>query len=76
VEISCSMLAGASRIALGCTAAMARQVTGVPGSPEASTITGKQLPPQNPKFGWMIKENASDSKARWAPRRRRGCSPI
>jgi hypothetical protein len=32
-------------------------------------ITGKQLPPQNPKFGWMIKENASDSKARRASAR-------
>jgi hypothetical protein len=64
------MLAGASRIALGCTSAMARQVTGVPGSSEATTIiTGKQLPPQNPKFGWVIKENASDLKARRASAR-------
>jgi hypothetical protein len=64
MEISCSMLAGASLIALGCTSAMAQQVTGVPSSPEATTtITGKQLPPPDPKFGGVIKENASDSKA-------------
>jgi hypothetical protein len=43
------MLAGASLIALGCTSAMAQQVTGVPSPPEA-TITGKQLPPPDPKF--------------------------
>jgi hypothetical protein len=40
MEISCSMLAGASPIALGCTSALAQQVTAVPGSPEATTVTG------------------------------------
>jgi hypothetical protein len=44
MEISCSMLAGASLIALGCTSAMAQPVTDVPGPPDATTIiTGKQL---------------------------------
>ena len=52
------MLAGASPIALGCTSAMAQQVTGVPSPPEP-TITGKQLPPPDPKFRRVIKENAS-----------------
>jgi arylsulfatase A-like enzyme len=39
------------------------------GSPSATTtIDGKQLPPPDPKFGGVIKENASQSKAWWAPR--------
>ncbi len=49
--------------------AMAQQVTGVPGSPSATTtISGKQLPPPDPKFGGVIKDNALQSKAWWAPR--------
>ena len=37
----------------------AQQVTGVPGSPSATTtIDGKQLPAPDPKFGGVIKENA------------------
>ena len=40
------------------------QTTGVPGSPSATTtINGKQLPPPDPKFGGVIKENAAQSKA-------------
>src|SRR5450631_2411713 len=51
------------------TASLAQQVTGVPGSPEATTtITGKQLPPPDPQFGGVIKEKATESKAWWAPR--------
>ena len=49
--------------------AMAQEITGVPGSPSATTtISGKQLPPPDPKFGGVIKEKASESKAWWAPR--------
>ena len=45
------------------------QTTGIPGSPGATTtISGKQLPPPDPKFGGVIKEKASESKAWWAPR--------
>lgn len=45
------------------------QTTGAPGSPGATTtISGKQLPPPEPKFGGIIKENAAQSKAWWAPR--------
>jgi arylsulfatase len=45
------------------------QVTGVLGSPGATTtISGKQLPPPDPKFGGVIKENAAQSKAWWPPR--------
>src|SRR5262245_8266238 len=47
----------------------AQQVTGVPGSPSATTtIDGKQLPAPDPKFGGVIKENAAQSKPWWAPR--------
>jgi arylsulfatase A-like enzyme len=46
----------------------AQEVTGTPGSPSATTtITGKQLPPPDPKFGGVIKEDALQSKPWWAP---------
>ena len=46
-----------------------RKITGVPGSPSATTtIDGKQLPPLPPQFGGVIKENATDSKPWWPPR--------
>ena len=49
--------------------ASAQQVTGVLGSPSATTtLDGKQLPPPDPKFGGTIKERASESKPWWAPR--------
>ena len=39
------------------------------GSPGATTpISGKQLPPPDPKFKGVIKENALESKTWWAPR--------
>src|SRR5262245_48317684 len=45
------------------------QTTGEPGSPSATTtISGKQLPPPEPKFGGVIKESAVDSKSYWPPR--------
>ena len=69
MKLSRSMLAGAGLLALVCVSALAQQVTGVPGSPGATTtIDGKQLPPPDPKFGGVIKEKASESKAWWAPR--------
>jgi arylsulfatase A-like enzyme len=47
----------------------AQVVTGVPGSPNATTtLQGDQLPPPPPKFGGVIKEDATDSKAWWPPR--------
>ena len=49
--------------------ASAQQVTGVLGSPSATTtISGKQLPAPNPKFGGVIKNDALQSKYWWAPR--------
>jgi arylsulfatase len=45
------------------------QTTGTPGSPGATTtISGKQLPAPDPKWGGVIKDNALQSKAWWAPR--------
>jgi len=45
------------------------QTTGEPGSPSATTtISGKELPAPDPKFGGVIKDGALQSKAWWAPR--------
>jgi arylsulfatase A-like enzyme len=69
MKIGLGMLAGAGLLALSCVPALAQQVTGVPGSPSATTtITGKQLPPPDPKFGGVIKERATESKPWWPPR--------
>jgi hypothetical protein len=47
----------------------AQQITGVPGSPDATvTIDGKQIPPPPIPFGGTIKESAKDSKPWWPPR--------
>src|SRR5476651_2378407 len=47
----------------------AQQVTGVPGSPSATTsLDGKQLPPPPGKFGGVIKESYLDSTPYWPPR--------
>jgi len=49
--------------------ATAPQVTGELGSSSATTtISGRQLPPPDPKFGGVINDNALQSKAWWAPR--------
>ncbi|MCK3775779.1 arylsulfatase [Ensifer sesbaniae] len=49
--------------------ASAQSVTGTPGSPSATTtIDGKQLPAPDPAFGGVIKDDALQSKAWWAPR--------
>ena len=45
------------------------QTTGTPGSPSATTtISGLQLPPPEPAFGGVIKENALQSTPWWPPR--------
>ncbi|MCW5737168.1 MAG: arylsulfatase [Enhydrobacter sp.] len=47
----------------------AQQVTGVPGSPDATmTIPGTQLPSPPPPFGGTIRNDASQSTPWWAPR--------
>src|SRR5213595_1039762 len=45
------------------------QTTGTPGSPGATTtISGKQLPAPDPKFGGVIKDGALQSKPWWPSR--------
>lgn len=45
------------------------QVTGVLGSPDATaTISGRELPPPDPKFGGAIELKATESKPWWPPR--------
>lgn len=63
------LLASTGLLVLGCVSAPAQQVTGVLGTPGATTtIDGKQIPPSDPKFGGAIKEKASESTSWWAPR--------
>ena len=65
----CKLMASVVAVASCLGAASAQQVTGVLGSPSATTtLDGKQLPPPNPKFEGVIKEKATESKAWWAPR--------
>jgi len=45
------------------------EITGTPGSPSATTtINGEQLPPPDPPFLGVIKNDALNSKPWWAPR--------
>ena len=45
------------------------QVADTPGSPSATTtISGKQLPAPDPKFGGVINDTTGGSKPYWAPR--------
>jgi arylsulfatase len=63
---------GAGALALAVFASVAlsqQQTTGTPGSPGATTtISNKQLPAPDPKFGGVIKDDALRSKPWWAPR--------
>jgi len=53
----------------GSTLVSAQQITGVPGSPNATvTLDGKQLPPPPMPFGGVIKESAKDSTPWWPSR--------
>ena len=48
---------------------LAQQVTGTLGSPSATTtVSPAQLPAPDPKFGGVIRDEALQSKAWWAPR--------
>jgi arylsulfatase len=56
-------------VAFALSVRAAQQTTGEPGSPGATTtISGKQLPAPDPKFGGVIKDGALQSKYWWAPR--------
>src|SRR5262249_32360108 len=58
-----------SALILTTASSFAQEITGTPGSPGATTtISGKQLPAPDPKFGGLIKDGALQSKAWWAPR--------
>ncbi len=53
----------------GAESSLAPQTTGVLGSPGATTtIDGKHLPPPDPEFGGVVKQEALQSKPWWAPR--------
>jgi arylsulfatase A-like enzyme len=55
--------------AMAASFAQAQEVTGTLGSPSATTtISGKQLPAPEPKFGGVIKNDALQSTPWWAPR--------
>ena len=50
-------------------AAVAQRITGVPGSPSATTmIDGEQLPHAPFKFGGTIERYAAQSRPYWPPR--------
>src|SRR5262249_30712602 len=62
-------LVSALLLSLAAGTANAQQTTGVPGSAGATTtIPGNQLPPPDPKFGGVIKDDALQSQPWWAPR--------
>src|SRR5262249_11613360 len=57
------------RLAATSTSQERGQVTGVPGSPGATTtISGEQLPPPPQPFGGKIERNVEQSKPWWPPR--------
>src|SRR5215470_12222888 len=62
------LLTGCALLILTGSVAYAQQTTGTPGSPSATTtIDGKYLPPQPPRFGGEINLQASRSKPWWPP---------
>src|SRR5450755_3428069 len=64
-----ALLISGINMAFYCTSSIAQQVTGELGSPSATTtISGKQLPSPDPKFGGVIKEKAAESKPWWPAR--------
>ncbi len=69
MNIRTSILSALTLTLLVSVPASAQQITGVPGSPSATTtIDGKQLPAPDPKFGGVIKDDALQSKPWWPPR--------
>ncbi|MBP1689130.1 MAG: putative exported arylsulfatase, partial [Deltaproteobacteria bacterium] len=63
------LLVSVAAVASCVGAASAQRVTGIQGSPSATTtIDGAQLPPPPPKFGGVIKETAAESIPWWPPR--------
>ncbi len=63
------LVASFAMLLMSCLPALADDISGTPGSPNATTtIDGKQLPPPPPKFGGVINETAKDSTPWWPPR--------
>lgn len=61
-----SLILGATTIASASTPIVAQEVTGVPGSPSATTtISGSQLPPPSAEFRGKIERNAAQSTPYW-----------
>jgi arylsulfatase A-like enzyme len=68
-RIFLSAILAAAVVAVAPFARAQVQTTGTPGTPGATTtISGRQLPPPDPKFGGVIKDDALQSKPWWAPR--------
>ena len=66
--LACWLFGAATSLGGGLALAQ-QQTTGAPGSPNATTtVSNKQLPAPDPKFGGVIKNGALQSKAWWAPR--------
>jgi arylsulfatase A-like enzyme len=66
-------IVGVSTVAISAVLAtkpvLAQQINGKLGSPDATiSIEGTQLPPASPKFGGVIKEDATQSTPWWPPR--------
>src|SRR5262249_31129001 len=69
MKVTALLLSAATLIVLTNVPSIAQQTTGVAGSPSATTtIDGRQLPPPDPAFGGVIKNDALQSKPWWAPR--------
>ena len=69
-KFRCGFLAVIVLLVAACTIMPARtqHISGVPGSPSATTtISGKQLPAPEPEFGGVIKDAALSSTPWWAP---------
>jgi len=68
-RIVLTMLSATVALGLSSCSGTPIETTGVIGSPSATTtISGKQLPPPDPKFGGVIKQNALESSPWWPPR--------
>ena len=70
ISLKTSLLLAASLATTAAVpSALAQQVTGTLGSPSATTtVSPAQLPAPDPKFGGVIRDDALQSKAWWAPR--------
>ena len=69
IRLGMRALLGAALLSLTATAAFAQQITGAPGSPDATTtIDGRYVPPPPAPFQGEINLNALQSKPAWPAR--------